>query len=144
MKANELRIGNLVTWNPKLRNPNITLSPLHIQVQSILSDRITYVFPNIENRVEPFEDDVVQHGEKFKELVELEPIILTKELIDLAVKKPNNSSMKLSEDGEHIEWLTKDFKVTYVKKNIKYVHQLQNLYFALVGEDLEVVLKETI
>ncbi|MDB5190812.1 MAG: hypothetical protein JWQ96_375 [Segetibacter sp.] len=141
IQANELRIGNLVLWNPKLVNPNITLSPLHIQVHSIAADNIGYVFPNIENRVEPFEDDVVQLG-RYKQLNEIEPIELTREILENAVAGPNKSVMKQL-DEQRVEWITNDFTVTYIKKNLLYVHQLQNLYFALVGYDLEVVLKET-
>ena len=75
--ANELRIGNLVTWNPKLIHPGNTLPPIQLEVASIFQDRILYVFPNVENRVEPFEDDVVQHGTNYKLVEELEPIMLT-------------------------------------------------------------------
>src|SRR3954451_15032754 len=81
IEANELRLGNIVTWNPRLTHPNNTLPPMQVEVASILPDRITYVFPNIENRVEPFEDDVAQNGVRVKLLEELEPITLTKEIL---------------------------------------------------------------
>lgn len=35
--------------------------------------------------------------------------------------------------------LTKDFCLTFFGSKIKYVHQLQNLYFALTGEELEFI-----
>jgi hypothetical protein len=143
IKASELRIGNLITWNPKLVHPNSTLSPLHIQVQSIVGDRISYVFPNIENRVEPFEDDVAQNG-NHKQLTEVEPIKLTREILETALIGPTDSVMKQQEDGLHIEWTTPDFKVTYLKANILYVHQLQNLYFALTRHELDIDIKETL
>src|SRR5438128_874383 len=81
IEANELRLGNLVTWNPRLTHPNNTLPPMQVEIASILPDRISYVFPNIENRVEPFEDDVAQTGVRVKLLEELEPISLTKEML---------------------------------------------------------------
>ena len=82
IKANELRIGNLVLWNPKLLHPGNTLPPMQVQVYTILQDRISYVFPNIENRVEPFEDDVAQNGTRYKLLEELAPIMLTAEILE--------------------------------------------------------------
>ncbi len=81
IKALELRIGNLLTWNPALVSPNNTLPPMQIEVFSILQDRIYYVFPNIENRVEPFEDDIAQKGTRYKLLEELEPIMLCTKLL---------------------------------------------------------------
>jgi hypothetical protein len=51
--SKELRIGNLITWNPKLLNSRSTLPPIYIEVHEILQDKVGYVFPNIENRVEP-------------------------------------------------------------------------------------------
>jgi hypothetical protein len=143
IKASELRIGNLITWNPKLTHPSSTLSPLHIQVKSIAANEIGYVFPNIENRVEPFEDDVAQHG-NYKQLSEVEPILLTREILETALIGPSESLMKQHEDGSHIEWTTNEFKVTYLKANILYVHQLQNLYFALTGHELDIDIKETV
>ncbi len=77
IQARELRIGNLIVWNPKLVNPGVTLSAMQIEVFSIMHDKVFYVFPNIENRVEPFEDDVAKMGTSFKLLEELEPIILS-------------------------------------------------------------------
>lgn len=60
---------------------HITLSPMQIEVSSILQDKVMYFFPNIENRVEPFEDDVAKMGIRHKPLAELEPIILTAEIL---------------------------------------------------------------
>src|SRR4028118_1770779 len=81
VQARELRIGNLVVWNPRLVNPSVTLPAMQIEVFSILQDKVMYVFPNVENRVEPFEDDVAKMGTNTKQLEELEPIILTTEVL---------------------------------------------------------------
>lgn len=149
--ANELRIGNLVTWNPKLVSPNSTLPPLQVEVISISPDRISYVFPNIENRVEPFEDDVAQNGVRHKLLEELEPIVLTTEILDncgfeektglLTEAHFEKGDLQLKFNGEFFQRLalTKiDF--TVFELPIKHFHQLQNLYFAMTGEELEIKL----
>jgi hypothetical protein len=151
IKANELRIGNLVTWNPKLRSPNNTLPPMQLQVSSILSNGIHYVFPNIENRVEPFEDDVVQAGINIKLLEELEPIILTPEILKnidfeeksglLTSRHFTTGDLHLKFNGEYYERVSIGTLNTAVfDLPIKYFHQLQNLYFALTGHELEIKL----
>src|SRR6266487_5068670 len=80
--ANELRIGNLIFWNPKLSNPNITLAAMQVEISAILEDKISYISPGIEYRVEPFEDDLLQKETPYKSLKELEPIILTAEILE--------------------------------------------------------------
>lgn len=147
INAEELRIGNLVIWNPKLLHPSVTLPALQVEVFAIMPGKISYVFPNIENRVEPFEDDVVQFGNGDKLLRELEPIHLTPEIL----KEAGFSETSLPEDkyyerGElQLKYTGEFFQrvlVTVMAKTtrqlpIRSFHQLQNLYFALTGEELE-------
>ena len=145
IKASELRIGNLVIWNPKLSNSASTLSALQIEVVAILSDKIFYVFPNIENRVEPFEDDVAQFGERFKTVEELEPITLTAEVLELSgfIKEGGLLSSKNYEKGPlKLKHNGTAFQISDLPKSnsISSLHQLQNLYFSLTGEELEVKL----
>ena len=149
--AEELRIGNLVTWNPKLINPAVTLPPMQVEVFSIMRDRIMYVFPNIENRVEPFEDDVVQMGDRHKLLQELEPIILTTGIMEeigfsekgglLSSKYFEKGDLQLQHTGEYFQRVAvTKLHTTVYDLPIRYFHQLQNLYFALTGEELEIKL----
>jgi hypothetical protein len=151
IKANELRIGNLLTWNPKLLSPNNTLPPTQVEVSAILPDRIMYVFPNIENRVEPFEDDVAQAGTSYKSLNELEPIILTVEILQrlgfeeksglLTSKHFEKGGLELKFNGEYFERVSISTSQTKVSGfPVRYFHQLQNLYFAWTGEELEIKL----
>lgn len=151
IKANELRIGNLVTWNPTLINPDVTLPPMQIEVFSILADRISYVFPNIENRVEPFEDDIAQTGTRFKLLEELEPIVLNEEILQNAGFEEKiglftshhyaKGDLQLKFNGDYFERISNGSVSTEAfTLPIKYFHQLQNLYFALTGEELEIKL----
>src|SRR4051794_31565113 len=94
--ANELRTGNLIFWNPKLSNPNITLEPMQVEVSAILEDKIGYTSPKIEYRVEPFEDDLLQKNTSYKSLEELEPISLTAEVLERSgFKEANNAGRKV-------------------------------------------------
>ena len=68
--------------------------------------------------------------------IELSPEILEKCGFD------RNCILKISQ-GLNIEWsygkevwLTKEGEVIYEFENTQYLHQLQNLYFALCGEEL--------
>ncbi len=151
IQARELRIGNLIVWNPKLVNPGVTLSAMQIEVFSIMHDKVFYVFPNIENRVEPFEDDVAKMGTSFKLLEELEPILLSTEILKkagftekgglLSSRYFEKGDLQLKQTGEYFQ------RVIVTKLNtavfnlpITTLHQLQNLCFALMGEEIEVKL----
>jgi hypothetical protein len=141
--AKELNIGNLVIWNPKLSNPDSTLSAMFVEVSEVLNDRISYVFPNIENRVEPFEDDVAQAGVRSKPLKELEPVILTEEILENSgfVKKGGLLTSKHFEKGKlELKQVDEHFEIPAIKNSpaIKSVHQLQNISFALTGEEVEI------
>ncbi len=151
VQARELRIGNLIVWNPKLVNPGVTLSAMQIEVFSIMHDKVFYVFPNIESRVEPFEDDVAKMGTSFKLLEELEPIILTDEILEkagftekggiLASKYFEKGDLQLKQTGEYFQRvLVTKLNTTVFDLPITTLHQLQNLYFALMGEEIEVKL----
>lgn len=145
INAIELRKGNLVTWNPKLISPKNTLPPMQIEVFSILQDRISYVFPNIENRVEPFEDDIAQNGSRHKLLEELEPIILTSEILEncgfeeKTAKHFEKGGLQLKFNGEYFQRVSTSALQTRVSNlPIKYFHQLQNLYFSITSNELEI------
>ncbi|MGI8635451.1 MAG: hypothetical protein ACR2KZ_08615 [Segetibacter sp.] len=151
IKANELRIGNLVTWNPGLMSPNSTLPPIQIEISSIFVDKVGYIFPNIENRVESFEDDVDQTGIRYKLLQELEGIELTTEILQNVGFKEKNELLssiyfekgllQLKQNGNHFERSSgTDFGEQVNALPVVYFHQLQNLFFALTGEELEIKL----
>lgn len=116
MTANELRLGNWVL------NPD--------EEEEIIID-------NVSMELAMYHPDV------------FEPIPLTEEWLLkfgfnndgwLRVKDFNLFSLGFAEDmdcyfHDGIDWV--DFKYKD-KHNIKYVHQLQNLYFALTGKELEI------
>lgn len=110
MKANELRIGNWMNWEGD-------------EAQWTL-----YNFKDLE-----FTDSYI----------DCEPIPLTEEwLVKFGFKKPAHSwigsKFHLSQyDRDKELWICALNKNNAILSNIRYVHQLQNLYFALVGEELE-------
>lgn len=116
MKANELRIGNLIwLWNDDLMD-NEAVSVFEIN-----------------------EDEL--NGFKYR-MRESEPIPLTEEwLVKFGFEKHGEyyilmNPVLLLKDNEG------SFGVSFWQGNdMKYVHQLQNLYFALTGEELEIVNK---
>ena len=152
--SNELRISNLIFWNPKLLNPNTTLAPMQIEVSAIFKDKISYISPNIEYRAEPFEDDLLQEETPTKLLEEIEPITLTPEILERygftqAANYLNRYVYHRPQDKQflEIEINIEEYKVslnvtTHQKVDLpyhyKFLHQLQNLFFVLTGEELEV------
>jgi hypothetical protein len=154
IEANELRIGNLIFWNPKLSNPNTTLTNVQVEVSAILKDKIGYIFPGIEYRVEPFEDDLLQNETRYKSLEELEPIMLTSEILEMGGFKQvdDRFSRNIFFKNEYKSFLRIDIKIADYKASLhfmdgqkvdlpyscKFLHQIQNLHFGLTNEELEI------
>ena len=107
MKANELRIGNLIYLNEEL---------------------IKFGFSIL----------------KFDDLNNIKPIPLTEEwLVRFGFKRDNkyDFTLNVKDVGEFYtssEWFHGNGYITFEHFGIKlfYLHQLQNLYFALTGEEL--------
>lgn len=114
MKANELRIGNYVNSNP--------------------FNGIITVFHN--------DKCVVKHKSGIVKCLidDLQPIQLTEEwllkcgfyLVDKNFFIHDSLSLGIRKSN--------GFYMNHVTKEIKYLHQLQNLYFALTGEELKIEL----
>jgi len=152
--ANELRVGNLIFWNPKLLNLNTTLVGFQVEVFAILKDKISYIFPGIEYRVEPFEDNLLQKETPYKSLEEFEPIILTPEMLTRYGFEQSSHYLNRFVYYKHQDeqFLKIDINILEYKVSLsfaddqkvdlplhyKFLHQLQNLYFALTGEELEI------
>ena len=123
MKANELRIGNFV---------KSTTMNYECVVYGILNDRLVAVtYPS---------------GVTASEYPEqLAPVQLTEDLLLRAGFENSKRTDKCFEKGTNVIVSTADDKFRFVMGNfvaqlvlreIEYVHQLQNLYFALTGEEL--------
>jgi hypothetical protein len=121
MKSNELRIGNFVLK-----------AEITEEISSIHSDNTIRL----------------KKGESSKGCYHInliQPIPLTEEwLIKFGFKKPahswNGKIFHLSEwDLYPLNWcVVMDKNGAVIVKKLKYVHQLQNLYFALTGEELTI------
>ena len=132
MKANELRIGNLLTFNGKIRTVDgVSLVGCHKDERYILVE-LNYMY----------KEKVLLQIDK------IDPTPLTEEwLLRFGFEKVGVNYQK----GWLLLWtFLKTGEVHFVlnepnsnKRHItefKYVHQLQNLYFALTGEELEIKL----
>jgi hypothetical protein len=128
MKANELRFGNLVDYYGEV----VTINSID-DMDVGFSDYVTFDYPSLE---------------------EINPIPLTEEwLVRFGFEKRISSvcdSFYIGVNPVTKDWL---FDITWLKNmidysyegfpfyrnghfTIKYVHSLQNLYFALTGEEL--------
>lgn len=121
IQANELRIGNCV----KLNNSDTTLVPRDFQ----------------------------RYCKSFGIFEEFEPIKLSEEWLLKAGFEKDDTGVDIF-DQDYCEWYQKEFPVigilcqssdkSYIfdentdTLRLKYVHQLQNLYFTLTGEELEI------
>jgi hypothetical protein len=143
METNELRIGNLFTDkcdNDSLDGtPSKNYNPIN-KVIAIQKD-IVYFLDTSYETVEC--DDLEENGQI--ELIEVLPIPLTKKWMrKLGFKGKNGEYMIIEDDNMRLEIMfgfTKDGSVLVHFndcdfKNCQYVHQLQNLYFALTGTEL--------
>lgn len=144
LKANELRIGNHILWNSKLSSSEISLLTFPVEVTSILPDRLGYISPGIEHRSESFEDDELQKQTAHRPIDEFEPILLTHDILEKCGFENTDANDQYS--GYKKGPLTIRFMAgNTIRANIgdreflcQYLHQLQNLYFDLTGEELEI------
>jgi hypothetical protein len=120
MTTAELRLGNLLTWDPAIAHPASTLSSLIVEVASILPAQVGYVPANIGRRVEPFEDDLIQQEPVLRDVQEFRPVLLTGEMIQ--VLQNENFPIDIS---------------TLLTTQIIFLHQYQNLFFLLTGKEAD-------
>ena len=120
MKANELRIGNYVYD---------TLG----KVNKIDLEAITYIVKETHNQVKPIpltEEWLLKFDMKFTDgFSSSRKLYLNNYENDISkiTYSPKERLLRLSNG---------DTKGTMLIPHVKYVHQLQNLYFALTGEEL--------
>lgn len=113
MEAKELRIGNLIEFDCEIRTVDTRL--------------IAYM----------------SNCERLKQNHPFQPIPLTEEwLLRFGFKKRNDGDFDLFKFSEVDIVISKDFDlwkcdgICFSVNALQYVHQLQNLYFALTGEEL--------
>lgn len=141
--TSELRIGNLISWNPKLVNPDITLSAMNVKVAALQQNKIGFSSPNFEHRVEPFEDDLMQEEMAYKVAASFEPVPITTELLEKAgfQKMKHLFTTYFETDGLRLKVEDDHFQPICGKERfglpIQYVHQLQNIYYYTTGKELD-------
>ncbi len=141
IQPDELRKGNLLNWNLKLSHPETTLPDEVVEVLAVQDDRIAYMYPNLENRVEPFEDDKAELSEKKISFEELEFIPITQEWLAKAGVEINGSKASIQSfdfqwNGEKLEG--EEGSISIPAKPLQYMHQLQNYYQDATGLRLDI------
>jgi hypothetical protein len=122
INANELRIGNLVNF--PFIGGYVEVIGLAVKddnklfIQTRLNNNTFFELPKRYNPIPLTEDSLIRLG--------FEKTFITK--IHLTFSKGTFSLLKRD---KHIQ-------IWYENINVQYVHQLQNLYFALTNEELEV------
>ena len=119
MKASELRVGNLILKNGKLHYTSyLTIRDIH---GLSIDDTDTFEpIPITEERLMIF---------GFKKLSD--------KLIVLSIPKLKSELHYETYYYGNVVTIHSDFG-TFIPNDIEYVHQLQNLYFALTGEELTI------
>lgn len=118
MKSAELRIGNLID------RVDYICRVIRIDEDGIITEPINY------------------EGEKFVHQ-EIKPIPITKEwLLKFGFTQIDNCTYEIEMDGHVIEFDLRHRKMSVyfgdILLELKYVHELQNLYFALTSEELTI------
>jgi hypothetical protein len=134
MKASEVRIGNLVKYDKRVFEIDV----------------IAHVFPTL---------NTAEFGIGVVDWNNIEPIPITEEWLfkfgfhlrdgfsntfklDVEKHQYDCSKITYSEKEGLLRFSNGKEKGTTLIPHIKYVHQLQNLYFALTGEELTIKQKE--
>ncbi len=142
MKADELRIGNYI----QIKEPKEEYIGVHlevIEITSYLSQNIQCMTPNC---ISFYCSKTEQNTYNF-ETDYFEPIPLTEEWLlkfDFSKSPFDKTSLQYKKDiysliGNEENWFCLSVgNFVHTKVRIQYLHQLQNLYFALTGEELTI------
>lgn len=133
VKANELRIGNLVYRTGMMGGVKWYQE---IKVQSICSE-------GIEVKYAGWGGEDPEHIKPQYEEQELEPIPLTPPLLEKygfvenerRKGEWNKGDFEIDKEGDGFAVFASEWTIG---KPFKHLHQLQNLYFALTGEELKI------
>lgn len=142
MKANELRIGNLVAINNEKHNPKMKAIPLIVcGIEKIRSDESAKILLNYPKEQENI---IIPAFSQFEEFVN--PIELSYEFMTIFGFKETfmgtYSIWDFEDFGRSFD-VTQDsngftFQIHGDFLEIKYVHELQNIHFIITGEELAI------
>jgi len=121
IQENEIRIGNYLEYFGSI-----------VKVNSIRKDNQYYI------SAEKFNTDYYNVIDSYKAIPLTEEILL-KCGLKLITERTKNYMLK-GISGEPCFHFNKNNTVSCYKANIKYLHQLQNLYFALTNQELNITL----
>lgn len=143
MKANELRIGNLVTIDNPKHHPSIKGKPLIVlAIDEIDEPKCSLIC------TDPKENLIIPAYSQFLKFIQ--PIPLTAEWLEkfgFRTSRPKLLFLPIPKHKMEIHYemqpygnvvtLQSDFGML-IPNDIEHVHQLQNLFFALTGEELTI------
>jgi hypothetical protein len=142
MNANELMLGNYVTIdNPKAWSSYKNIPMVVTQIYSYLSQKEKEIWNKSNGTISL----IFKHNtfSQFSEFIR--PIALTEKwLLDFGFFKFNNAYVLQKPienclDFEFSIWEDLTYNTAEIKPDISNVHQLQNLYFSLTGNHLQLV-----
>ena len=139
MKANELRIGNWIKYEDKLVQV-VQLSSLMILCQRDENQFLVNCAPKVFQPIELTEEVLLKIGFKncnarYVDIYKIEKWIDEFNFISIDYRDLRNSNTTLN--ITHINDETYN-QCTLLKNNIKYLHQLQNAYYCLTNQEMEV------
>lgn len=135
MKTNELRIGNLVF----IENDLLPETKGKIHKVYGISEKHDSEFPKSTGIVSLNQISTIRNYSQFDEFIQ--PIPLTEEwLLKLGFRKQRTDTHLYMNGSLYIKINNNGFKFDYFTsiQYITYVHQLQNLYFILTGNELKI------
>lgn len=149
MEVNELRIGNWIFCNKSYINKPVRVTGINIvdrrDNQTGIYEQFIYLNEHDLLKNDEFNEKWIDYKQGVLNLNDVSPIPLTEEwLVKFGFELQIGNHILENHWGHLIRWhdsiiITDDIsnhsKGLTVK--IEYVHQLQNLYFALTGEELE-------
>lgn len=148
MKTNELRIGNWIKYEDKLVQV-VQLSSLMILCQRDENQFLVNCTPKVFQPIELTEEVLVKigfvkvHKKNIVGFNNVNEFILKNDIndnefvnISYHLFESGNSIINI-EQGDYYSGIDDNY---IYKLNIKYLHELQNIYYCLTGEELEVSL----
>jgi hypothetical protein len=129
MKANELRLGNWIEFNNFISPPNnLQVTPrMFRQLGMDLSENLDLELSGYHKPIPLTEEWLLRMGFEINKRPSKDIYIEFNPRMAILFNQGNVGEMDLIQDGKFI---------SFKHGHIKYVHQLQNLYFALTNEEL--------